>query len=153
MFWMESWLELHECWSVSGCVLCVGFVFWCCWRMLFIVKWVFSAVDVWCYIILITIIIYYTYIYYYYILYYLLLISSPLFSPLPSSPPTPSSSSTPTPIHSIRVGVYCSILISPRCLCSSVPPSQYLPNPRIFWPRMFYRSGWLRCDVFKDTYT
>ena len=77
-------------------------------------------------VILYTILLYiilYIYIYYYIlsytILFYLLFLShlsSFLFSSLPSF-----SSVLFFPlllIHSIRVGVYCWILISPRCLCS-----------------------------------
>ena len=41
-------------------------------------------------------------------------------------------------IHSIRVGLYCWVLISSSLL--------NIPNQTIR-PRMFYRSGWLRCDV------
>ena len=50
------------------------------------------------------------------------------FIPIPSSDPL---------IQSIRVG---------SSLCLFIFSSSSIPN---FWPRMFYRSGWLRCDVVK----
>ena len=40
------------------------------------------------------------------------------------------------PIHSIRVGIWISLFIFQSS------------DPLQIWPRMFYRSGWLRCDVF-----
>ena len=46
------------------------------------------------------------------------------------------SSSSPFNIHSIRVGTYITLFIF----------YQYSIIPNI-WPRMFYRSGWLRCVV------
>ena len=41
--------------------------------------------------------------------------------------------SHPILIHSIRVGVYCWILISPRCLCSVLLCSHLFPSPDLFF--------------------
>ena len=41
---------------------------------------------------------------------------------------------------------YLHILIYIQSSFSSIP--NLLPTPNSFWPRMFYRSGWLRCVVF-----
>ena len=119
------------------------------------------VIDVRCYIILLLYIIYYTYyitiILLYYTYYYILYYTPPLIysslspilstsSSFPSFPfPILSSSvlfflfsflllpqSLPPNIHSIRVGSSIYLLIF---------PSQYSQ----IWPRMFYRSGWLRC--------
>jgi hypothetical protein len=49
---------------------------------------------------------------------------------------SPSSSHPNHPIHSIRVGTFIRLFI----FLSNIPISN-------FWPRMFYRSGWLRCVV------
>ena len=101
------------------------------------------------------VIIYYYYILYYYILYYYILyiyIYYYIISYLILYSSFPSSVLFPNPhplIHSIRVGVYCWILISPRCLCSLlIPISSLVYLSPGFWPRMFYRSGWLRCVGF-----
>ena len=117
----------------------VGFIsIWLC------LSWC-DVFDVRCYIIYYIIILYYTIISYY-ILYYtlpflliylLFLFSSShlLISPLPII----SSSNIPPIIQSIRVGVYCWILISPRCLCSVLfcshlflhPSSSSFPSPSL----------------------
>ena len=52
-----------------------------------------------------------------------------LSSIIPFSPPLPNPL-----IHSIRVGTYIYLFI--------------FQHARIIWPRMFYRSGWLRCVGF-----
>ena len=69
----------------------------------------------------------------YYILYYTLLLSSSFLLPILLS----SSSSHLLLIQSIRVGTYIYLFIF----------YQYSIIPNI-WPRMFYRSGWLRCVGF-----
>ena len=60
------------------------------------------------------------------------------------SSPFLSFSSSPLPLPSI----FCSIL---RFL-SHLPshPIYILNTNQTIWPRMFYRSGWLRCDVFNS---
>ena len=112
------------------------------------------GVDVWCYILYYTIILYiisYTIIIYY-ILYYTLSYTILFFCPssshssdLPSVLSSSSLLSSPLfsslllffwyilPIHSIRVGTYIYLFI--------------FQTHQQFSPRMFYRSGWLRCDV------
>ena len=117
------------------------------------------------YIVLYTytyIIIYYYYYTYMYTYYYILLYSTLL---LNSSNPLPyllilisiykRNPSIPSQYSHLNQSFQSSLLPQPHLLFIlyvSVLSHAHLYSQhqsRIFWPRMFYRSGWLRCDVFK----
>ena len=83
---------------------------------------------------------YYTLLLLYTILFSLPLLSFFLFSSSDLSSLLPLSHSLPCSFtiisfHSIRVGTYLRLFIF----------QQYPIFPITIWPRMFYRSGWLRC--------
>ena len=151
MFYRSGWLRcvvfkyVYPVWCFSW-IRWLGFDVLSCWRM----------------------VLYYTYIYiYYYILYSTFFCSLTLqpLSSIPSSnitfcsviifscslPLFLSYTPPPTSVSSILFSSYSSpipIFYTSRgvpwvFVCISFLPSFH---PRlVFWPRMFYRSGWLRC--------
>jgi hypothetical protein len=147
--------------SSGGWLLVSGSGGWCFVFWAFDIRCILYIIYILCYTIIISYIlyIYYYYIihilYYYYTYYYTILflffyplLFLPIYSfllsfiytllPIYSPPLLPlllSSSSLLPLIHSILVGTYIYLFI-------------FQTSPNI-WPRTFYRSGWLRCDVFK----
>ena len=121
------------------CVLVISI--WLVWadvRLCFV-----FVFDVWCYIVYYTI---------YYILYYtlLFLILFPLFfSSSDLSPPSPPSSSSFLPHSLLSWSSPFPFRISFKVYVSVVTHGYLYSIPIFpkFWPRMFYRSGWLRCVV------
>ena len=153
MFYRSGWLR-----CVLVISMCIGARFWFDLGILFVLGWILSCVDVRCIVYIILLLLYYyTYIHIYiilllyiiilyytpliYLLIYLffLLYSSILFSPFLIHPPI---------FKSITLLLLLFLLIffgqsflSPHLSSPSTIIKEY------FWPRMFYRSGWLRCVV------